>query len=280
MESGGAMFRRGENLLGTRYVHVGMIKKAETDFRFEDGADGVIDLLAGDIAALNRGGKTLGKGGEPDGHFHVDARAEGVESGLIDVFGKAVFFEAFHGVGIADDKTVEFPLIAKDVLKKPAIAGGGDVVQIEVGAHGGANAGFDGGVKGSEIDVVEESFGKVGFVVVAANNGGAVAREMLHASEDVIRRANEIALKTADLRSGHGGAEIGILAGAFDDAAPARIARDVQHRSKNPVDADGTSFFCGDGLSLCDGSRIPGSSQSDRYREDGAKAVNDIKAKN
>src|SRR5579859_5101077 len=280
MESGGAMFRRGENLLGARYVHVGMIKKAETDFRFEDGADGVIDLLAGDIPALNRGGKTFGKGGEPDGHFHVDARAEGVESSLVYILCEAMFFEALHGVGIADDKAVKFPLIAKNVMKKPPIAGGWDVVQIEVGAHGGANAGFDGGVKGSEIHVVEESFGKVGFVVVAAPYGGTVARKMLHASEDVIRRADEIALKTAHLRSSDCGSEIRIFAGAFDDAAPARIARDVQHRSKGPVDADGTSFFCGDGLSLCDGSRIPGCSHGDRYGEDGAKAVNDIEAKN
>src|SRR5580765_3397477 len=228
------MFWSGENLPGASHVHVGMIKKAETDFHFEDGADGVVYLSLGDFTALSGGGKTPGKGGKPDGHLHVDAGVESTESGFLDILCEAVFFEAFYGVRIADHKAGEFPLIAKDVLEKPAIAGGGDVVQIEVGAHGRADAGLDGGVKGGEVHVVEKSFGKVGFVVVAAAYCGAVACEMLHASEDVIGRADEIALKSTNLCGGHGGAEIGIFARAFHDAAPARIASNVEHRGKGP----------------------------------------------
>src|SRR6185437_3355660 len=238
MESGCAMFWGGENLPGASYVHVGMIKKAEANFHFENGADGVIYLFLGDFTALSGGGKTPGKGGEPDGHLHVEAGVESTESGFFDILCEAVFCEALYGVRIADHKAGEFPLITKDVLEKPAIAGGGDVVQIEVGAHGRADAGFDGGVKGAEVHVVEKSFGKVGFVVVAAAYCGAVAREMLHAREDVIRRADEIALKSMSLCGGHGGAEIGIFARTFHYATPARIASNVEHRSKGPVDAD------------------------------------------
>src|SRR5580658_5149061 len=97
-----------------------------------------------------------------------------------------MIFEAFNGIGVADDGAGEPPFIAKNVVKQPAIACGRDVVQIEISAHGGAHTGFDGGVKGLEVHVVEKSFGKISLVVVAAADGGTVAREMLHASEHVI----------------------------------------------------------------------------------------------
>src|SRR5579864_5024881 len=112
-------------------------------------------------------------------------------------------------------------------MQKPAIAGGRNVVQIQISAHGRADARLDGRMKGLEIDILQKSFGEIGFVVIAAANSRAVAREMFHARENVIGRADVVALKTADLRGGHRRAEIRIFAGAFDDTAPAWIARDV-----------------------------------------------------
>src|SRR3546814_9035925 len=45
-----------------------------------------------------------------------------------------------------------------------------------------------------------------------------------------------VALKAPHPRGGEAAAEIGVLARSFDAAAPARIARDVDHRCEGPVD--------------------------------------------
>src|SRR3546814_4486942 len=45
-----------------------------------------------------------------------------------------------------------------------------------------------------------------------------------------------VALKTLHLRHRHRAAQIRILTRPFDHPAPARIARDVEHRAERPVD--------------------------------------------
>ena len=69
---------------------------------------------------------------------------------------------------------------------------------------------------------------------------------------------------------------IGIFSGAFDNAAPARIAHDVQHRCEGPFDADSACFFGGDRLRFCSGGRIPRRGHGNRHGEDGPEAVDDV----
>ncbi len=88
-----------------------------------------------------------------------------------------------------------------------------------------------------------------------------------------------LALKSANLGTGHGRAEIGIFAGAFDDAAPARVARDVDHRSKCPADAGGASVLAGEVLRGFFDAGIPGGGHGQRDREDGAIPVDDVEGK-
>ena len=112
-------------------------------------------------------------------------------------------------------------------------------------------------MEGREIDVPKLLVGDVGLFVVAATGGSAVAGKVLDAGHDVIGRAEVRALKSSDLGLRHAGAEEGIFAGAFHDAAPARITRDVDHGGEGPLDAGGAGFAGGHGLRLLGEQRDP-----------------------
>src|SRR5207249_7831756 len=70
------------------------------------------------------------------------------------------------------------------------------------------------------------------LVIVAATFGCAVTREVFWASGDTVGRIETGSLVTAHIGAGHYLAKIGILAGAFRHSAPARVARDIDHRRK------------------------------------------------
>ena len=79
-----------------------------------------------------------------------------------------------------------------------------------------------------------------------------------------------------DLRHRHARAQVGILARAFDDAAPARIARDVDHRREGPVQAGGRGLLGGDARGALRALRRPASRHRQRHREDRAVAVDHV----
>ena len=85
-------------------------------------------------------------------------------------------------------------------------------------------------------------------------------------------------MESFDLRGGHAGAEEGIFAGAFHDAAPAGIARDVDHGSEGPLDAGGAGFASGHGLSFFGNSGVPTGGEREGNGVDGAEAVDDVEA--
>jgi hypothetical protein len=87
------------------------------------------------------------------------------------------------------------------------------------------------------------------------------------------------ALVAADLRHGHTRAEIRVLAGALDDAAPARIARDVDHRCEGPVQPGRSGLLGGDTRGALFGFRSPGGRQRQRHGEDGPVAVHHVHGK-
>jgi len=264
-----------EDFLRVGDVDVRALEEAELDLGFEDGFYGGVDLGEGDLALL----KGLGKGGVvglADGHLHVEAGVEGAECGVCGVFGEAVVLEALDGVGVGDGEALELPIFAEDIGEEPVVAGGGDVIEVHVGAHDGAGTGFDASVEGREVDVVELCVGDVGGVVVTPALRCSITRKVFEAGEHVVRGADSWTLEAADLGAGDGGAEVGIFSGAFHDAAPARIAGDVEHGGEGPVDADRTGFSSGDGLGALYCLRIPGRGHGERDRKDGAEAVDDV----
>src|SRR5258705_646257 len=87
-----------------------------------------------------------------------------------------------------------------------------------------------------------------------------------------------ITLKSAHLCCGHQSTEIGVFAGAFNNASPTRVARNIDHRRKRPVNADGARFAGSNALRPLHHFRIPRSSHANWHREDRVKTVNDVKA--
>src|SRR5712671_6692167 len=98
-------------------------------------------------------------------------------------------------------------------------------------------------MKGREIYVVHLRVRNIGSIVVAATFGRSVTREMFHARQNMIGRANVVALESAYLRSRNDGPEIRIFASPFHNAPPAWVASNVQHRRKGPTDADRARLF-------------------------------------
>ena len=86
------------------------------------------------------------------------------------------------------------------------------------------------------------------------------------------------ALEAADLGLGEAGADVGVLAGALGDAAPARVAGDVEHRREGEVEAGGGGLFGGEAGGLLPERRVEGAGLGERDREDGAEAVDDVEA--
>ncbi len=86
-------------------------------------------------------------------------------------------------------------------------------------------------------------------------------------------------LEAAHLGSRHGCAQAGIFAGALDDAAPAGIPGDVEHRAKGPVQTGRTRLLGCHRLGPFDERRIPGRCHGQRHGEDRAIAVDDVQGK-
>ncbi len=101
---------------------------------------------------------------------------------------------------------------------------------------------------------------------------------MLGAGDDAVGRAIVRALKPTDSRARQSRAEVRVFAGAFDDAAPTRVARDVEHRGESPVDSGGPRLGGGDGGGALDARGVPTARLGERDGEDGAVAVNHVEA--
>ena len=81
---------------------------------------------------------------------------------------------------------------------------------------------------------------------------------MLGAGENAIRISGFRALETKHLGAGDRRSKIGILAGAFDHASPASVARNVEHGRERPGDARSASLSGGHGLRRFHQFGIPG----------------------
>src|SRR6202021_2035157 len=149
---------------------------------------------------------------------------------------ETVRFEALDRKCVREHNAFEAPLAAQNVGEEPMISAGWHIVQIHVSAHKAAGACLLCRVEGDQIDIAHQLFRHIRGVVVPPTVRGAVARKMLDAGQDAVR-SDLGTLKSMYLRSSHGGAQVRILAGAFRNAAPACVARNIHHRCKGPLNA-------------------------------------------
>jgi hypothetical protein len=177
------------------------------------------------------------------------------------------------GVGVADHEALEAPGVAQHLREQPVAGRRGNAVEVHVRGHHVARPGLDRGLERREVDVPQLVVRQVDLVVIAATERGPVPAEVFGAGDD-----SAGALEAADLCRGDRGAQYGILAGALDDPAPARITGDVDHGGERPVNAHRAGLAAGDGLAPLDDVRVPGGGHGDRHREDGAQTVDHIEA--
>ncbi len=120
------------------------------------------------------------------------------------------------------------------------------------------------------------ALGQVDRIVVAPAIRRAVTGEVFGAGHHMIGRAEIRSLEAAHLGGRHGRTQAGVFAGALDDAAPAGITGDVEHRAEGPVQACGTRFPGCHGLRPFGNRRIPRGGHGQRHGEDRAVAVDHV----
>ena len=148
-----AVLGLGEDLRQLCLVSIRLLEEAHTDLDGENAPHGGIDVSQLECAVIDQGGEVIGVG--VAGHIHVQASIQGTESRVATITSKALNDQVADGEGIADDEALEAPLAAQDVVQQEAVAAGGDVVEVHVGAHKGANAGLHGSLEGWEVDVAQ-----------------------------------------------------------------------------------------------------------------------------
>src|SRR3546814_12476294 len=99
---------------------------------------------------------------------------------------------------------------------------------------------------------------------------------MLGGREDRVGGLEVVALEAAHARLGDAATQIDILARALGNSAPARIARDVDHRCEGPVYAFGRSFGGRNSRCLFNGLQVPTRRLAARDGKDGAVAVDPV----
>ena len=269
-----AVLGQCDNLRQLRLVGVRLLEEPHTNLDRENGPHGCVDVGQLQCAVLDEPGEVLRVG--VAGHVHVEARTQRAEGRVAPVAGEALDDEVPDGHRVADDEALEPPLAPQDVAQQEAVPAGGDIVEVHVGAHKRPDAGLHCGLEGREVDVAQLALGQVDRIVVAPAVRRAVTREVFGTGHDMIGRAERRPLEAAHLGGRHGRTQEGIFAGALDDAAPAGVTGDVEHRAEGPVQACGAGFLGRHGLRPFGNRRIPRRGHGQRHGEDRAVAVDHI----
>src|SRR5262249_55416004 len=109
-----------------------------------------------------------------------------------------------------------------------------------------------------------------------ATEGGAVARKVLGSGKDVAGTSHKRTLEAAHLGRRHRSPQVGVLTGAFNNAPPAGITRDVDHGCESPVDSNCPCLRGRHTPDLLDPGRIPRGSHSQGNRENSVKSVDHV----
>ena len=180
----------------------------------------------------------LGQGSEvgvAGGQLHVDAGLQRLRGSLRQVAGDTVQqVEEGDAVVVGDHGAVEAPLLAQHAGEQRLVRRDRDSVDLGVGVHHRPDAALeDGHLERGQQDVAELARSGVHRREVAPGLRRRVAHEVLEG------RVHPGPLETADVRGAEHADQVGVLAHALLDAAPAGIADDVQHRRQALVHAKG-----------------------------------------
>ncbi len=143
------------------------------------------------------------------------------------------------------------------------------------GRHDRRDAGLHGGAERRQVDFLQRAVGDIDGSVVAAGHGRAVCDKMLGVRGNAGKTAP---LQAANFCRGEERPDQRVLARPLGDAAPARIARYVEHRCEGEIEAGLGGFRRGMARRLLPQSRVERARLSKRNGKDRAKTVHDIEA--
>ena len=255
-------------------VDIGVFEESEAELHAQDVAHGLIEpplvhrTFIDQILEVERE--------DMRHHVHVHAGVDRLHGSILRVGGESVRDHLAGRVPVRYDHSVESPLVAEHLFEQEAVARRGNAVVVVERGHQGHGAVADGLFEGRQVDVAQLPFGQVGRIVVPAALAGSVAHEVLGACGDGGRVVRTFALISSYHGGSHGRGQTGILACRFGDAAPARVARDVEHRREGPADAGGRSLDGCDAGPLFDQCGVERCGLSERNGKDGAESVDHV----
>ena len=257
------MLRRLDDALGFVGVHVRVLEQAGQELALEDARDRRVDGGHRDGAALHGvDERSVGLG---IGRLEIVAGFERLDRGLRPIGGDLVAAgELRDGVVVRDDDAAEAPLALQHVVQQPVVHVRRHAVDLVVAGHDREGAGLlDRALErpqelGPELALADQRRRGVDAGLVRA-----VAGEVLQRREDLARAERQAAALVA---ADGGDAELAdqerILAVGLFDAAPARIARQVDDRRQHDLAAAGPRFLGGDGHRALDQRRVPGRAEA------------------
>ena len=209
-------------------------------------------------------------------HVHVDTSGERLIGRVFTVFGIVMSHKAADSKCIGENKALETPVLAQNISQQPMIAAGGDLVEVHVCAHEAACTCLLGCVEGHQIDVLQQFFRHIHRVIIATAFGCAIASKVLYADHRPIG-VEMVPLEALDLGSRHGCTQVWVFSGAFDDASPAGVAGDVNHRSEHKLKSGRARILRSEMLRLLLDRWVPRRCHRERNRKDCAVPMDDIK---
>ena len=117
------------------------------------------------------------------------------------------------------------------------VSGRWHAIDVVEGVHKCRSTCIERGLERRQIGFPQSAVAHFHGIVIAATDGCTIRRKMFRARHDGIEVAKFLALETFDAGVSNSRTQIRVFAGAFHDAAPTRIARNVHHRGKRPMDA-------------------------------------------
>ncbi|MNV21021.1 hypothetical protein D3C71_1119450 [compost metagenome] len=211
-------------------------------------------------------------------HAHVGAGHEGQLGGLAAVGGVAVLDELFVGRVVGHHEALELPLVAQHAGEQRGVGGRGHAADLVEGAHDRQRARIDRRTERRQVDLAQRALGDFARVVVEPALGRAVGREVLGRGQHRVGVREVAALEAAHARRRELARQVRVFAHAFEAAAPARVARDVDHGREGPAKAVGRGLDRRRARRALGQRGLPARGLGQRHREDGAKAVDHVGA--
>ena len=250
-----------------------MVEEVKTVFHSQDAAHGIVDALHAHFALFD---ELFQQDAEVDAigvHRHVDTSIDGDADGIFLVFGHMLAREQVVDVcPVGDDHSVPAQVFLQP-LREILITGVyGHSVDTGRVDHDGERSCLDGCLEGLEILLAKHLRRHIGGCAVLAGEGGAIGKIVLHTCGHIVfsQVVGVVSLIAVNLGLRHAGVDNGILAEALPDAAPSRVAAEVEHGVVDPRTVAGAALIgCGLGHGLSQRG-VERGSQVDGLGEEGS----------